>query len=223
MVAELTSRPARAARLADRGRIAPGLRADLNVIDLDALTLYAPRTVHDLPAGGRRLRQDVKGYLGRWSPERSPIATALPPALSPADWCAAKVGERQLRMPRSPPEVGGAVSRRSPRHACKSDCRSLAFRNACELRTRRCGEQALKLRRVQLPPRSCGKVDAVVRAEAGWRLSGRRSPCCVIVKGTRRLRRGQGHLLRGLNRPLSRARLTDMRPARRHQASTRSR
>ena len=63
MVAELTSRPAHAVRLADRGRIAPGLRADLNVIDLDALTLYAPRTVHDLPAGGRRLRQDARGYV----------------------------------------------------------------------------------------------------------------------------------------------------------------
>ncbi len=63
MVAELTSRPAHAVRLADRGRIAPSLRADLNVIDFDALTLYAPRTVHDLPAGGRRLRQDAKGYV----------------------------------------------------------------------------------------------------------------------------------------------------------------
>ncbi|MET0180362.1 MAG: amidohydrolase family protein [Novosphingobium sp.] len=63
MVAELTSRPARAVRLGDRGLIAPGMRADLNVIDMDALTLYAPRTVHDLPAGGRRLRQDAKGYV----------------------------------------------------------------------------------------------------------------------------------------------------------------
>lgn len=62
MIAELTSRPAQALRLADRGRIAPGLRADLNVIDLDALTLYAPRVVHDLPKQGRRLRQQARGY-----------------------------------------------------------------------------------------------------------------------------------------------------------------
>jgi N-acyl-D-amino-acid deacylase len=62
MIAELTSRPAHALRISDRGRITPGLRADLNVIDLDALTLYAPRVVHDLPNDGRRLRQLAKGY-----------------------------------------------------------------------------------------------------------------------------------------------------------------
>lgn len=63
MVAELTARPAHALRISDRGRIASGLRADLNVIDFDALTLYAPRVVHDLPNQGRRLRQQAKGYL----------------------------------------------------------------------------------------------------------------------------------------------------------------
>ncbi len=49
--------------LTDRGRIEPGLMADLNVIDFDGLTLHAPRMAHDLPAGGRRLLQDVDGYL----------------------------------------------------------------------------------------------------------------------------------------------------------------
>ena len=48
--------------LTDRGRIAPGLRADLNVIDLDKLTLPPPRLVHDLPANGRRLLQSAGGY-----------------------------------------------------------------------------------------------------------------------------------------------------------------
>jgi N-acyl-D-aspartate/D-glutamate deacylase len=48
--------------LADRGRIAPGLRADLNVIDYERLTLHAPEVVHDLPAGGRRLLQRASGY-----------------------------------------------------------------------------------------------------------------------------------------------------------------
>ena len=46
----------------DRGRLAPGLRADINVIDFDALRLRAPEIVHDLPAGGRRLVQRVEGY-----------------------------------------------------------------------------------------------------------------------------------------------------------------
>ena len=48
--------------LHDRGRIAPGLRADLNVIDYDRLTLHAPQVAHDLPAGGRRLLQRASGY-----------------------------------------------------------------------------------------------------------------------------------------------------------------
>lgn len=48
--------------LRDRGLVAPGLRADLNVIDLDHLRLRAPRMVRDLPAGGQRLLQDVEGY-----------------------------------------------------------------------------------------------------------------------------------------------------------------
>jgi len=48
--------------LADRGRIAPGLKADLNVIDYDRLALHAPRATYDLPAGGVRLVQDATGY-----------------------------------------------------------------------------------------------------------------------------------------------------------------
>lgn len=46
----------------DRGVIAPGMKADLNVIDFDNLTLGAPHIVHDLPAGGQRLIQKAKGY-----------------------------------------------------------------------------------------------------------------------------------------------------------------
>ena len=46
----------------DRGVIAPGMKADINVIDFDGLTLHAPEMVHDLPAGGRRLIQRVDGY-----------------------------------------------------------------------------------------------------------------------------------------------------------------
>jgi N-acyl-D-aspartate/D-glutamate deacylase len=53
---------ARAVGLMDRGVIAPGYRADINVIDYDRLTLGAPRVDHDLPKGGRRLMQDVSGY-----------------------------------------------------------------------------------------------------------------------------------------------------------------
>ena len=48
--------------LQDRGRIALGLRADLNVIDYDELSLRQPRMVRDLPAGGQRLLQPAKGF-----------------------------------------------------------------------------------------------------------------------------------------------------------------
>jgi len=48
--------------LNDRGLLQPGYRADLNVIDYDGLTLHTPYTVHDLPAGGRRLMQTATGY-----------------------------------------------------------------------------------------------------------------------------------------------------------------
>jgi N-acyl-D-aspartate/D-glutamate deacylase len=54
---------ARAVGLHDRGLIAPGYRADLNVIDYEGLTLHAPEVAYDLPAGGRRLIQKASGYL----------------------------------------------------------------------------------------------------------------------------------------------------------------
>ena len=48
--------------LHDRGLLAPGMKADVNVIDLDALSLAPPEMVFDLPAQGRRLIQKAKGY-----------------------------------------------------------------------------------------------------------------------------------------------------------------
>ncbi len=53
---------ARAVGLLDRGIIAPGYKADLNVIDLNRLVLHAPKVAHDLPGGGRRLIQRAEGY-----------------------------------------------------------------------------------------------------------------------------------------------------------------
>ncbi|MGA7429876.1 MAG: amidohydrolase family protein, partial [Xanthobacteraceae bacterium] len=46
----------------DRGRLAPGLRADVNLIDFDGLQVQKPELVHDMPAGGRRFVQRVQGY-----------------------------------------------------------------------------------------------------------------------------------------------------------------
>jgi N-acyl-D-aspartate/D-glutamate deacylase len=48
--------------LGDRGVLAPGMRADLNLIDWDGLRLHPPEIVFDLPAGGKRLIQRAEGY-----------------------------------------------------------------------------------------------------------------------------------------------------------------
>ncbi|GAA2784268.1 N-acyl-D-amino-acid deacylase family protein [Mycolicibacterium pallens] len=63
VIQELTSVPARIAGLADRGRLAVGYKADINVIDSDALRLHQPTVKSDLPAGGRRLDQTADGYV----------------------------------------------------------------------------------------------------------------------------------------------------------------
>ncbi len=48
--------------LTDRGTLAPGQRADINVIDFATLDLLPPEVAHDLPTGGRRLLQRARGY-----------------------------------------------------------------------------------------------------------------------------------------------------------------
>src|SRR5882762_9541720 len=58
-----TSRTASAYGFTDRGVLAPGMRADINLIDLDGMQLHATEMVFDLPAGGRRLIQRADGYV----------------------------------------------------------------------------------------------------------------------------------------------------------------
>ena len=62
IVQRQTSQTAQLYGLSDRGLVAPGLRADLNVIDFHGLTFDAPRMAFDLPAHGRRLVQRASGY-----------------------------------------------------------------------------------------------------------------------------------------------------------------
>jgi N-acyl-D-aspartate/D-glutamate deacylase len=63
VVARQTRRTAELHGLWDRGLVAPGLRADLNLIDLDRLAFDQPHMAFDLPAGGRRLVQRARGYV----------------------------------------------------------------------------------------------------------------------------------------------------------------
>ena len=63
VVRKLTRDTADVYGLGDRGRIAPGYRADINLIDYEELDLLLPEMVWDLPAGARRIMQRAKGYV----------------------------------------------------------------------------------------------------------------------------------------------------------------
>lgn len=62
MVHRQTRQTAELFGLRDRGLLTPGLRADINVLDYDALTVDAPRMAHDFPTGARRFVQHASGY-----------------------------------------------------------------------------------------------------------------------------------------------------------------
>ena len=61
MVRRLSSNNAEAIGLTDRGRIEVGLRADINIVDYDSMILPSPQVHYDLPAGGKRLLQQMRG------------------------------------------------------------------------------------------------------------------------------------------------------------------
>lgn len=61
-IRRMTSDTADEMGLPDRGRIRPGLRGDLNVVDLDRLEFGSPYVAYDLPTGGKRLLQKAVGY-----------------------------------------------------------------------------------------------------------------------------------------------------------------
>jgi N-acyl-D-aspartate/D-glutamate deacylase len=62
LIKRQTMDTARAVGLNDRGTLAPGMKADINVIDMDTLKVNAPTMAYDLPAGGKRLLQGAGGY-----------------------------------------------------------------------------------------------------------------------------------------------------------------
>ncbi len=83
LVHRQTQATARTVGLLDRGVLAPRYRADINVIDLDALTNLPPTMRYDLPAGGKRLLQGAHGYVatlvaGHVTYERGEPTDALP-------------------------------------------------------------------------------------------------------------------------------------------------
>jgi N-acyl-D-aspartate/D-glutamate deacylase len=83
LVKRQTRDTAAAVGLDDRGVLAPGMRADVNVVDFANLRNRAPEIVHDLPAGGARLEQRADGFLatvvaGEITYERGEHTGALP-------------------------------------------------------------------------------------------------------------------------------------------------
>ncbi len=62
-VHKMTQDTAQVYGLNDRGVIAPGYKADINIIDFDKLALMDPEMIYDLPAGGKRLIQKARGYV----------------------------------------------------------------------------------------------------------------------------------------------------------------
>ena len=96
IVKSLTSDAAAAVGLNDRGLVRPGYKADLNLIDFDALTLHVPQVRHDLPSGGRRLTQAADGYR----------ATIVSGAVTYRDGKA--TGELPGRLVRGPRHAGAA-------------------------------------------------------------------------------------------------------------------
>ena len=62
-VKKMTQDTARLYGLNDRGVLRPGMKGDVNIIDLERLQLRAPELAHDLPADGRRLIQKAEGFV----------------------------------------------------------------------------------------------------------------------------------------------------------------
>jgi N-acyl-D-aspartate/D-glutamate deacylase len=97
-----TQATARTVGLLDRGVLAPGYRADVNVIDFDCLRVRRPTMRYDLPAGGRRFVQEADGYVatvagGQVTYELGDATEALP--------------GRLVRGPQPPPAHDGRRAR----------------------------------------------------------------------------------------------------------------
>ena len=83
LVQQLTSTPAETVGLLDRGVIAPGMRADLNIVDFDRLLCERPEMAFDLPAGGKRLLQRATGYVATYVAGTQILSNDVPTGAHP--------------------------------------------------------------------------------------------------------------------------------------------
>ena len=159
-----TPRTARTVGLLDRGVVAPGMRADLNVIDLDGLRLRPPAISFDLPAGGKRFLQRADGYLHTFVAGEETYANgestgALPGRLirgaQPAPGLSTlrcRLGRRYVRCcpPAGPPPPPSPRSPTLPATCPPQTTRPLVvFLHGC---TQTAGEAALSLKNPQTNP-----------------------------------------------------------------------
>ena len=86
VVQMLTQRNARYMGLQDRGTLEVGMKADLNLIDLDKLALPLPEIVRDLPQGGRRMLQKSRGYVSTWVSGQAVIENGEITQARPGRW-----------------------------------------------------------------------------------------------------------------------------------------
>ena len=87
LIAKMTRDPAVTFGMHDRGALIPGLRADINVIDMARLSLDAPRAEYDLPLGGRRLVQRAVGYAHTFCHGEEVVRDDTPTSARPGRLC----------------------------------------------------------------------------------------------------------------------------------------
>ena len=87
LIAKMTRDPAVTFGMHDRGALIPGLRADINVIDMKRLSLDAPRAEYDLPLGGRRLVQRAVGYAHTFCHGEEVVRDDTPTSARPGRLC----------------------------------------------------------------------------------------------------------------------------------------
>ncbi|MEZ5738870.1 MAG: amidohydrolase family protein [Burkholderiaceae bacterium] len=88
----MSARNARHLGLTDRGLIAPGMRADLNIIDAARVAPLNPHIVRDLPAGGRRVVQGARGMLATLVAGQVICANGEVTGARPGRWLSAAKG-----------------------------------------------------------------------------------------------------------------------------------
>ena len=103
LVHKQTAATAAAYGLHDRGVIAPGRKADLNVIDFDRLRMLAPELVYDMPAGGRRLIQKAEGYRHVFVSGVETIRDDTPTGRLPGRLVRGTAAHARVDQPRDPP------------------------------------------------------------------------------------------------------------------------